>query len=207
MHYPCSNIAWTPHLNITKVEKNRVIWTDIINLEIKITWISTKISLGMKMAPYTTQFLHHIGGWIHHQTILYGHTSILCTTRCDRAAANFITSIRDWGMQIQDSFYITSEDGFIIRPSYMDIHLSYALRSVIGQLRTSSHQLQIEVGRYTWLPLEERICQLCHQGVESKEHYVCHCSSVFYEIRRLWPTTQGNGIWGPTGPRTFLARA
>ena len=32
------------------------------------------------------------------------------------------------------------------------------------------------------MPLEERICQLCHQGVESKEHYVCHYS-VFYEIR------------------------
>ena len=42
--------------------------------------------------------------------------------------------------------------------------------------------VEIEVGRYTQLPLEERICQLCHQGVESGEHYVCHCS-VFYEIR------------------------
>ena len=74
------------------------------------------------------------------------------------------------------------EDGFIIQPPYMDIHLSYALRSVIGQLRTSSHQLEIEVGRYTRIPVEERICQLCHQEVESEEHYVCHCS-VFYEIR------------------------
>ena len=43
-------------------------------------------------------------------------------------------------------------------------------------------QLQIELGRYTGIPLDERICQLCHQGVESEEHYVCHCS-VFYEIR------------------------
>ena len=42
--------------------------------------------------------------------------------------------------------------------------------------------LEIEVDKYTWIPLEERICQLCHQGVESEEHYVCHCS-VFYEIR------------------------
>ena len=48
--------------------------------------------------------------------------------------------------------------------------------------RTSSHQLEIEVGRYTRIPLEERICQLCHQGVESEEHRVCHIS-VFYEIR------------------------
>ena len=76
-----------PHLNMTKVEKNRVIWTDIINLENKITSISPKISLNMKMAHYKTHILH------------------------------------------------TSEDGFIIRPPYMDIHLSYAVRSVIGQLR------------------------------------------------------------------------
>ena len=131
MQYPRSNIAWTVPIFMTKVAKNRLIQSDIINLENKITWISPKIQLGTKMARYKTHFLH------------------------------------------------TSEDGFVIRPPYMDIHLSYALRSVIGQLRTSSHQLHIEVGRYTRLPLEERICQLCHQGVESEEHYVCHCS-VFY---------------------------
>ena len=64
----------------------------------------------------------------------------------------------------------------------MDIYLSSPLRGVRRQLRPSSHQLQIEVGRYTKIPLEENICQLCHQEVESEEHYVCHCS-VFYEIR------------------------
>ena len=46
----------------------------------------------------------------------------------------------------------------------MEIHLSYALRHMIGQLQTSSHQLEIEVGRYTRIPLEERIFQLGHQG-------------------------------------------
>ena len=56
------------------------------------------------------------------------------------------------------------------------MHLSYVLHSVIGQLRTSSHRLEIEVGRYTRIPLEERICQLCHQGLESDEQYVCHYS-------------------------------
>ena len=47
-----------PLLNMTKVEKNRVIRTDIINLENKITWISPKIPLGTKMAHYKTHFLH-----------------------------------------------------------------------------------------------------------------------------------------------------
>ena len=42
----------------------------------------------------------------------------------------------------------TSEDGFIIRPSYMDINLSFVLYSVIGKLRNSAHQLEIKVGRY-----------------------------------------------------------
>ena len=55
-------------------------------------------------------------------------------------------------------------------------HLSYALHSVIGQLQTSSHQLEIVVGRYTQIFLEERICQSCHEGVESEEHYVCYSS-------------------------------
>ena len=63
---------------------------------------------------YKIHFLHT--SEVHHQTTLYGHTSILCVVQCDRAAANF------------------------------------------------SHQLEIEVGRYTQIPLEERICQLCHQN-------------------------------------------
>ena len=67
----------------------------------------------------------------------------------------------------------------------MNIHLSQALHNVISQLRTSSHQIEIEVGRYARMPLEERICQLYHQGAESQERYVCQCS-VFYEIRERY---------------------
>ena len=63
-------------------------------------------------------------------------------------------------------FLHTLEDGFIIGPPYMDIHLSYALLHMIRQRQTSSHQLEIEVGRYTRIPLRERIRQLCHRGVE-----------------------------------------
>ena len=48
----------SPHLNMTKVEKNRVIQTNIINFKNKITWISPKISLGRKMAHYRGHFLH-----------------------------------------------------------------------------------------------------------------------------------------------------
>ncbi len=97
--------------------------------------------------------------------------------------------------QYKALFLHISQDGFILRPSYMDTHLSHALRTVIGQLRTSSHQLEIEKGRYAGKPMAERICQLCHREVESEEHYVCHCS-VFYEIRGRYHCLFQNGF-GP----------
>ena len=63
----------------------------------------------------------------------------------------------------------TLEEGFIVTPSYMNIHLSYELHNVPGQLQTSSYELEIEVGIYAHRPLEERIRQWHHRGVESKE--------------------------------------
>ena len=41
--------------------------------------------------------------------------------------------------------------------SYMNIHLSHVLRSGIDQLQTSSHQLEIDIGRSARTPLEERL--------------------------------------------------
>eukprot|EP00250_Pteridium_aquilinum_P019422 c24426_g1_i1 orf=1306-2640(+) len=82
----------------------------------------------------------------------------------------------------RDHLLRTTEDGFIVRPGYMDTHLSHALRCAIGQIRTSSHQLEIETGRYRGIPPEERICQMCHTEPETEEHYICRCT-VYYEIR------------------------
>ena len=53
------------------------------------------------------------------------------------------------------NFLQVSEDGFVTRPSYMDIHLSHGLRCVIGQIRTSSHQLEIEFGKFQGIPPED----------------------------------------------------
>lgn len=39
-----------------------------------------------------------------------------------------------------------SGDGFVIRPSNMDTHLSHGPRCAISQIRTSSHQLEIGTG-------------------------------------------------------------
>mgnify|MGYP006889242721 CR=1 FL=1 len=57
---------------------------------------------------------------------------------------------------------------------YGNLSYPYVLCSVIRQLRISSRQLEIEVCRNAQTPLEEKICQLCHQGVEFEERYLCH---------------------------------
>ena len=52
----------------------------------------------------------------------------------------------------------------------------------LENVHTSSHQLEIEIARYARIHIEERICQLCHLGVESEERYGCHCT-VFCRAR------------------------
>ena len=43
-------------------------------------------------------------------------------------------------------------------------------RQKLTKLRLSNHQLMIETGRHKKLPKDERICQLCHYGVEDEIH-------------------------------------
>ena len=87
-------------------------------------------------------------------------------------ARTWVTPTEDLGTKktfYKEHFLHISPDGFIIRPSYMDTHLSHGVRCAIGQIRTSSHQLLIETGRYgvDRLPQEARICQLCHLEPET----------------------------------------
>ena len=75
----------------------------------------------------------------------------------------------------RDHFLTILEDGFIQRPRYMDIYMPHSSRVAIGQLRVASHRLEIEVGRAHDIPMEERVCRVCREDVESEEHYVCRC--------------------------------
>ena len=70
----------------------------------------------------------------------------------------------------------TSQDGFIINPSYMDTRLYNALHSMIGHTQDLLSQLEIEIGRYAYKTTEGKNCQLC-QEVKSDEQYTCHYAS------------------------------
>lgn len=48
-------------------------------------------------------------------------------------------------------------------------------KSVIAKLRCGSLPLQVEIGRYHKVPLEDRICSLCQSVVEDEVHFLVDC--------------------------------
>ncbi len=81
--------------------------------------------------------------------------------------------------------YVTAVRGGVslcsYRPAaYLDAVADRQRRSRLAQLRTGSHWLRVETGRWQKQPREERVCSLCeHAAVEDVEHLVFDCP--FYE--------------------------
>ena len=51
-------------------------------------------------------------------------------------------------------------------------------RSALAKFRAGVSPFQLELGRYTGQPLEERICPMCETVVETEYHVLVDC--VFY---------------------------
>ena len=61
---------------------------------------------------------------------------------------------------------------------YFDI-LPYPKYFIFVKFRTCNHKLPIEIGRYTNIPRQERLCTLCDQRCIGDEfHYVLECSKL-----------------------------
>ena len=103
----------------------------------------------------------------------------------------------------KEKFMHFSELSFILQPKYWDMFLPNALRVAIGQLRVSSHQVEIENGRANGIPKEERIYRLCHIDIEDEYQFTCKCSTrpeegwyqcesadrtgMFVSMKTCWP--------------------
>ena len=60
---------------------------------------------------------------------------------------------------------------------HIELNLSRNERSILSQLRCSILPIQIELGRFNNLKVEERICPICNSGsVEMECHFLCECS-------------------------------
>ena len=96
--------------------------------------------------------------------------------------------IQNWNARLNESsraiFYRNLN--FFCYKSYLDIKSDY-LRHSLSRLRTSSHRLEVEVGRWAKpekVPLERRICSTCNV-LEDEHHFVIECSR-YTELRRKY---------------------
>ena len=64
---------------------------------------------------------------------------------------------------------------------YSDTHKFHHM-SMFAKLRTSSHNLLVEMGRRTGTPRERRIC-ICGNNVEDEKHFLVDCN-IYDDIRR-----------------------
>ena len=79
-------------------------------------------------------------------------------------------------------------------------------RKALCQLRTSSHTLTCEVGRYDKLPYEQRICLFCpSKKVESEFHFLLECQ-FYNDLRHVSVTEKATlGNQGSSLLRCFFS--
>ncbi len=62
------------------------------------------------------------------------------------------------------------------KETYLDVVKNVQYRTSLTKFRTSSHKLNIEIGRYQGLPIDQRICKLCNNNkVEDELHLFSEC--------------------------------
>ena len=73
--------------------------------------------------------------------------------------------------------------GSFRREPYIDLVQSRNQRSWLSRLRCSAHHLEIERGRWSKTPIEERICKFCDSGqVGDEYHFAMKCPT--FSIKR-----------------------
>ena len=58
-------------------------------------------------------------------------------------------------------------------------------RRLMTKLRGGSNGLRLETGRWVGLERNERLCELCYDGVEDVKHVLFHCN-LYTDLRNAW---------------------
>ena len=67
--------------------------------------------------------------------------------------------------------------------SYLNMRLTLSQRRALASLRCGVAPLRIETGRYSQLPVNDRICEMCDSGnVENEKHFLMSCN-LYDDIR------------------------
>ena len=61
---------------------------------------------------------------------------------------------------------------------YVSIPMPRSHRSALAKFRSGTAPLQMETGRYEGMPIQERICPLCQQEIETEMHCLLICNKL-----------------------------
>ena len=67
------------------------------------------------------------------------------------------------------------------REQYLYANVDKKSLSNFIKICVSNCNLNIEKGHYLKLPVEQRICQLCHMDVEDEFHFLMNCDKLIHE--------------------------
>jgi hypothetical protein len=100
-------------------------------------------------------------------------------TMLDKAKEELLlTEVDKWKKELQGQpklrFYRTFKDIFIAE-KYVKVCSTKTNRSFISQLRSGVLPLKVEVGRFSQLPLNKRLCDNCKTVIEDENHFIFTC--------------------------------
>ena len=95
--------------------------------------------------------------------------------------------IQEWEMNVNNAskleYYRRFKKNFEYE-KYLDVIKNGAIRRNLTCFRLSAHSLEIEVGGYSNVPRENRLCKYCNLNVvESEYHFLLTCPK-YYDLRK-----------------------
>ena len=79
------------------------------------------------------------------------------------------------------SYYCKFKSDFCFE-KYLDVLDKTSFQQTMSRFRLSSHNLEIESGRFVGLDRNDRICTICTRTVESEYHFML-CCTLYRELR------------------------
>ena len=71
---------------------------------------------------------------------------------------------------------------------FVSLNLSSRERSILSQLHTGTLPLEIEIGRFRHISVENRKCKICKTEIEDELHLIFHCTGYKEERESFFRT-------------------
>ena len=168
------DMAWTPSHILIKINMIKL-WNKICNLNVTRLPLSVlKWELGLGINNDIDNILSSIN--IDENTA--NMTSIDINEVTERL---LLEEEQSWRIEVQNKPKLRSYMVYVTQCK------SKHIRSLIAQFRAGIYPLQIEIGRYRHIPLENRLCSLCCLNkIEYEFHVVCICPKYSEERTKLF---------------------